>query len=109
MKTLKSGMAGARQELPLYPNRRGVYVLTDEDDHVLYVGRSKQLCRRVSHLTAMQHDATNPQNLSHIKAGLVRQQQEAGHPVFVHFIETDADAAVAKDLIETYRPPWNNG
>jgi len=95
------------QNLPLYPNARGVYILTDEDGYVLYIGRSKQLCRRASHLTAMQRDSTNPQGLSHIKAGLVRKLQEQGKTIRISCIQTENDKAKEADLIRKYRPPWN--
>jgi len=107
MKTLKAGITSKKQPLPFYPNRKGVYVLTNSSGQVLYVGRSKQLCRRASHLTAMQRDGTNPQGLSHIIAGLVRKLQEQGQAVFIQFIETDDDHATEIKLIREYDPPLN--
>lgn len=107
MTKAKPRTTGERQQLPFYPNRRGVYILTDEQGHVLYVGRSKQLCRRASHLTAMQRDNTNPQGFSHIKAGLVRSLQKNGKKVFIQFVETDNDRAIEDNLIKENNPPWN--
>lgn len=55
----------------------------------------------------MQRDGTNPQGLSHIKAGLVRKLQEQGQAVFIQFIETDDDHATEIKLIREYDPPLN--
>lgn len=95
------------QTLPYYPNSQGVYLVLDSNDRVLYVGRSKQLCRRVSHLTAMQRDRSNPAGFSHIKAGMVREIQDHGEQLRVAFIETDESLATEKKLIQMYSPPWN--
>lgn len=93
--------------LPHYPNKSGVYVITDSREEVLYVGESIQLCRRASHLTAMQKDKTNKTALSHIKAGHVRTLQDEGQRLFIRFIETSDHKQVEKDLRKKYSPPWN--
>ena len=100
-------MSSLRQPLPYYPDAPGVYVLTDALGCVLYIGRSKQLCRRVSHLTAMQADSTNPAGLSHIKARMVRDHQEHKGQVFVEFIESNNPVGLEADLIAKHCPPWN--
>ena len=82
-------------------------MITGDDDEVLYVGSSRQLCRRVSHLTALQRDATNDAGFSHIKAGLLRKLQEYGHNVSVRFLECDDYLSVERELIKTYKPQWN--
>jgi len=94
-------------ELPYYPNRSGVYIITDAQGEVLYVGESIQLSRRASHLTAMQKDKTNKAGLSHIKAGHVRSAQNAGKTLHIRFIETADHKRVEKDLRKKYSPPWN--
>lgn len=98
---------GKSQRLPFYPNAGGIYVITNDNDEVLYVGRSKQLCRRASHLTALQKDKTNTTGYSHIKAGHVRKCQENGSVLNVRFLETDDAAKAERDLIGKYAPPWN--
>lgn len=96
-----------RQALPYYPNASGVYILTNPLGDVLYVGRSKQLCRRVSHLTAMQNDKTNPQGFSHIKAGMVREHQEKKGQIFVEFVECENPNVMENELINKLNPLWN--
>jgi excinuclease UvrABC nuclease subunit len=100
-------MTTLRQPLPYYPNSSGVYILSNATGGVLYVGRSIQLCRRVSHLTAMQNDNTNPQGFSHIKAGIVRDHQENQGQLFVEFIECENQVEKEKELIAKHNPPWN--
>jgi excinuclease UvrABC nuclease subunit len=95
-------------QLPQYPNRSGVYVIVGEDSKPLYVGSSKQLCRRVSHLTALQNDASNNAKFSHIKAGLLREYQEQGRKASIRFFECDNYQDVERQLINTHNPPWNN-
>ena len=95
--------------LPFYPNSPGVYVVTDSKDELLYIGQSKQLCRRVSHLTAMQADKSNKEGLSHIKAGLLRDKQQSGK-VFVRFHPTESEQkakSLEKELLRSNKTAWN--
>lgn len=100
-------MTTLRQPLPYYPDTAGVYLLSDALGNVLYVGYSKQLCRRVSHLSAMQADKTNAAGLTHIKARLVRQHQEEKGPMFVEFTECRDFMRLKDKLIKEHNPPWN--
>jgi len=99
--------ASKKQTLPFYPNLEGVYIITNEENEVLYVGRSIQLCRRVSHLTAHQKDKTNKAGFSHIKAGYVRKLQEKGNLLSIRFIETEDSVKIENELIDEYDPQWN--
>jgi excinuclease UvrABC nuclease subunit len=99
-----------RVALPNYPDCPGVYVLSSVDDEILYVGHSKQLCRRVSHLTAMQRDNSSKQGRSHIKADLVRDHQRNFGKVYVSFLETNTEAAarkLEKDIRNVINKRWN--
>lgn len=96
--------------LPQYPDCPGVYVLSDDTGKILYVGRSKQLCRRVSHLTAMQRDKSNKQGRSHIKADLVRDHQRDTGPVYISFLTAKTDTKaheLEKDIRRVIKREWN--
>ena len=93
--------------LPCYPNGPGVYILSDDLGKILYVGSSRQLCRRVSYITALARDRTNPQGYTHGKAGLVREHQNSGRTVSVTFIECPNVRVVELDLIAKHNPLWN--
>jgi DNA polymerase-3 subunit epsilon len=96
--------------LPKIPNAPGVYVLTDSSNRILYIGRSKQLSRRVSHLTALQNDKTNSAGLSHIKAGCVRKHQDKHRDVFGRWEETETEEeakSLEKKLLAENQTAWN--
>jgi len=96
--------------LPTYPDCPGVYVLSSDADEILYVGQSKQLCRRVSHLTALQRDKSNKAGRSHIKADQVRQHQQNFGKVFVSFLETSSEAEariLEKKILDVIKKQWN--
>ena len=96
-------------ELPMYPEGPGVYMISDTKDRILCIGRSKHLCRRVSHLTAMQADKSNKEGLSHIKAGLLRDAQQSGK-VFVRFHPTESEQkakSLEKELLKSNKTDWN--
>ena len=98
--------------LPYYPRCAGIYLLIGKNKKILYVGCSKQLCRRVSHLTALQKDSSNTNGLSHIKAGYLRNYQEKNGQVAVRFMPCKNFRAKEKELIEKLeteklKPLWN--
>lgn len=96
-------------ELPSYPDSPGVYIISDEGGGILYIGSSKQLCRRISHLTALQKDRTNKAGYSHIKAAKVRNAQKKGK-IYVRFQETSSEKEaknLEKKLLAERRGSWN--
>jgi excinuclease UvrABC nuclease subunit len=93
--------------IPQYPNRPGVYIIIGEDNKLLYIGSSKQLCRRVSHLTALQRDTTNKVGFTHVKARLMRDYLEKGHKIRIRFLECKNYKSVEKQLIANYKTSWN--
>jgi len=94
-------------ELPQYPNRSGVYIITDSNDKVLYIGQSKQLSRRVSHLTALQKDKRSKTKYSHLNAGKVRRKQDKGETLYVRFIKCKDHKKCEKELLKKYKTRWN--
>ena len=94
-------------QLPSYPNVEGVYIITDKEKNVYYIGHSKLLCRRASHLTALQPDKSNIAGYSHICALHVRREQEKGVELFIRFIKSKDYRRLERDLIAQYNPPWN--
>lgn len=82
-------------------------MIIGDEGEVLYIGSSKQLCQRASHLTALQHDASNDAGFSHIKAGLLREYQEQGHKASIRFFPCDNYRAVERELIAIHKPRWN--
>lgn len=106
---LKAILRRPKVLLPCYPNSPGVYIITDDKYRILYVGSSKQLCRRVSHLTALQKDRTNNAGYSHIKAAKVRNAQKNGK-IYVSFQETASEKeakSLEKQLIKEAKGIWN--
>jgi excinuclease UvrABC nuclease subunit len=93
----------------MYPNKPGVYILSDDLGVVLYVGASERLCRRVSYLTALRKADSNPKGYMHNKAGLLRKYQKADRKVSIRFLECRNYKEVEKRLIADLkpRPRWN--
>jgi excinuclease UvrABC nuclease subunit len=94
-------------KLPAYPKEEGVYIITDSDNNVYYIGCSKLLCRRASHLTALQPDKSNAAGYSHIYAPHIRREQEKGNEMFIRFIISKDYRNLEKELKEKYKPIWN--
>lgn len=111
MSTLKDILKAKGCRLPRFPDSPGVYALSDvASGRVLYIGRSKQLCRRIAHLLALQKDKTNRAGYSHIKAGCLRKHQENGRDVTVRWKVTATEAqskALEKKLLKDHQPEWN--
>jgi excinuclease UvrABC nuclease subunit len=92
--------------IPYYPNKSGVYALTNKKGKVLYIGSSKQLCRRASHLTALQKDQSNESGVSHLKAKKLRKAQK-DEDIFIRFFPSTKFLFIERTLIAKYSPPWN--
>ena len=111
MTTLKDILKTKGYRLPRLPDSPGVYVLSDvASGRVLYIGRSKQLCRRIAHLSALQKDKTNRAGYSHIKAGCVVKHQKTGHDVIVRWKVTATEEqakTLEKKLLKDNQPEWN--
>ena len=94
-------------QLPSYPKEGGVYIITDKENNIYYIGHSKLLCRRASHLTAMQPDKSNSAGYSHIYALHVRREQEKGTELFIRFIKSKNYRELERDLLAKYETRWN--
>jgi len=92
-------------QLPKYPRCLGVYMIVGENQETLYIGSSKLLCRRASHLTALQND--KKAGYSHLVAGKLREYQEQGKNASIRFLECSDYKKVEKQLIAELKPLWN--
>ncbi len=83
------------KEIPAVP---GVYLMRDESDRILYIGKSKKLRNRVRSYFR------ESQNLSHRIAMMVQQVRE------IEFIATDTEAealALEANLVKQHQPHFN--
>jgi excinuclease ABC subunit C len=83
------------KEIPAVP---GVYLMRDEGDRILYIGKSKKLRNRVRSYFR------ESQNLSHRIAMMVQQVRE------IEFIATDTEAealALEANLVKQHQPHFN--
>ncbi|WP_293129922.1 excinuclease ABC subunit UvrC [Microcoleus sp. bin38.metabat.b11b12b14.051] len=83
------------KEIPAVP---GVYLMRDESDHILYIGKSKKLRNRVRSYFR------ESQNLSPRIAMMVQQVRE------IEFIATDTEAealALEANLVKQHQPHFN--
>ena len=83
------------KEIPAVP---GVYLMRDQSDRILYIGKSKKLRNRVRSYFR------ESQNLSHRIAMMVQQVRE------IEFIATDTEAealALEANLVKQHQPHFN--
>jgi excinuclease ABC subunit C len=83
------------QEIPAVP---GVYLMRDDRDRILYIGKSKKLRNRVRSYFR------DPQNLSQRMAMMVQQIRD------IEFIVTDTEAealALEANLVKQHQPDFN--
>ncbi len=83
------------KEIPLEP---GVYLMKDQTDQILYVGKSKKLRSRVRSYFRFTSDLT------------LRIQRMVMQVCEIEFIVTDTEAealALEDNLIKTHQPPYN--
>jgi excinuclease ABC subunit C len=86
-----------KEQVSLLPNKPGVYQFFDKDDKLLYVGKAKNLKKRVSSYFTKQHDNNRT-------AVLVRRIRNIRHTV----VETESDALLLENsLIKQHQPRYN--
>lgn len=95
--------------LPRYPSGRGIFVLKDETQKVLFVGTSEYLSSDASHLTIARDDIKRGRGCLHQLAEPIRNHQKNGHTVSIEFCECDDTRRLGSDLIKSLKPAWNNG
>src|SRR5215470_1384444 len=88
--------AGFLESLPGSP---GVYLVYDHDDELVYVGKAKNLRRRLSQYRI---------NLQRKKFTRMRGIVKEAARIEIRHAETDLDACLAETLlIQKHRPRWN--
>ncbi|HEV2046732.1 MAG TPA: GIY-YIG nuclease family protein [Chthoniobacterales bacterium] len=91
---------------PNVPEVPGVYVVTDDDGHVLYVGRSDGLRRRTAYLLAHVYDTSSGRYLHDGSEPLLALQAK-GETASVHYLSCPNVTEREQALIAKYDPPWN--
>ena len=91
---------------PNVPEAEGVYVVTDADGHVLYVGRSKGLRRRTAYLLGNLYDSDRGGYLDDASEQLLALQAK-GEIVTVHYLQCSDSVERERALKAKYDPPWN--
>ncbi len=89
------------------PETSGVYVVTDENGSVLYVGSSNCLRRRIAYLEAHVRDKSSGR-FTHDASDRLIELQASGNKPMVHYINCEHYRERERELIQKYRPPWNN-
>ena len=81
------------------PDSPGVYLVYDQQDDLIYVGKAKNLKRRLS-----QYRHTARRKKHHRMRGIVKEAAR----IEIHCAETDLDACLTETmLIQRHRPRWN--
>ena len=91
---------------PDVPEAEGIYVVTEADGHVLYVGRSQGLRRRTAYLLGNLYDSDRGGYLEEASEPLLALQAK-GETVTVHYLQCPDSAKREKALKAKYDPPWN--
>ena len=91
---------------PNVPEAEGVYVVTDADGHMLYVGRSKALRRRTAYLLGNVYDSDSRGYMEEASEPLLALQAK-GETATIHYLQCSDSVERQKALKEKYDPPWN--
>ena len=87
-----------REKIALFPHQPGVYRYYDADGNVIYVGKAKDLHKRVAQYFVP------PERLTRKTAIMVSKIADAQYSV----VETEADALLLENnLIKQYKPKYN--
>lgn len=87
-----------REKIALFPHQPGVYRYYDSDGNVIYVGKAKDLHKRVAQYFVP------PERLTRKTAIMVSKIADAQYSV----VETEADALLLENnLIKQYKPKYN--
>ena len=106
MKKLDEPETGESFVCPNVPEAEGVYVVTDADGHVLYVGRSKGLRRRTALLLGNVYDSDSGGYLEEASEPLLALQAK-GETATVHYFQCSDSVESERALKTKYKPPWN--
>jgi len=91
---------------PNVPEAEGIYIVTNADGHVLYVGRSKGLRRRTAYLLGNLYDSDSGGYLDEASELLLALQAK-GESAIVHYLQCSDSAGRERALKAKYEPPWN--
>jgi len=91
---------------PNVPEAEGVYVVTNADGQVLYVGRSKRLRRRTAYLLGNLYDSDSGGYLEEASEPLLALQAN-GETATIHYLECSDSVERERALKIKYKPPWN--
>jgi len=93
-----------REKLKTLPNSSGVYQYFDEDDHLLYIGKAKNLKNRVKSYFRSLFDVSPARNLS---ARITKMIHEAKDIKYI-LVENEHDALILENsLIKQLKPKYN--
>jgi excinuclease UvrABC nuclease subunit len=91
---------------PNVPEAEGIYVITDADGHVLYVGRSKGLRRRTAYLLGNVYDSDSGGYLDDASEALLALQAKE-ETATLHHLQCSDSVERERALKAKYDPPWN--
>ena len=91
---------------PDVPEAEGIYVVTEADGHVLYVGRSQGLRRRTAYLLGNLYDSDRGGYLDDASEQLLALQAK-GETVTVHYLQCSDSVERERALKAKYDPPCN--
>jgi excinuclease UvrABC nuclease subunit len=91
---------------PNVPEAEGIYVVTDADGYVLYVGCSKGLRRHTAYLLGNVYDSDRGGYLDDASERLLALQVK-GETATVYYLQCSDSPEREKALKAKYDPPWN--
>jgi len=91
---------------PNVPEAEGIYVVTNAEGHVLYVGSSKGLRRRTAYILGNLYDSDRGGYLDEASEPLLAFQVE-GETATIHYLPCSDGFERARTLKAKYDPPWN--
>ena len=96
-KSLITGINIIKQELLTVPSKPGVYKMLGEDDKILYIGKAKNLYKRVTSYTQINRLNTRLSNM------IMRTER-----IEVEITSSEIEALLLEsNLIKKYRPTYN--
>jgi len=91
---------------PNVPEAEGIYIVTNADGHVLYVGRSKGLRRRTAYILGNLYDSDTGGYLDEASEPLLAFQGK-GENATVYYLQCSDSVERERALKAKYDPPWN--
>lgn len=91
-------MFNIEEELKKLPNSPGVYIMHDDSDAIIYVGKAKSLTKRVHQYFQASHDEG------------IKKKQMVEHIAYFEYIVVDSELealVLENNLIKEHRPKYN--